>query len=45
MNLNLIGCAIIGGFFALIQYNIRTLSLRPAAAMAVVGDDDDEEDI
>lgn len=45
MNLNLIGCAIIGGFFALIQYNIRTLSLRPAAAVAVAGDDDDEEDI
>ena len=46
MGLNLIGCAIIGGFFALIQYSIRTLSLRPALASVAVGaDDDDEEDI
>ena len=47
MNLNLIGCALVGGFFALIQYNIRNLSMRHAAvgAGAVVADDDDEEEI
>ena len=46
MGLNLIGCAVIAGFFALIQYNIRCLSMRPAAAaIAAAGDDDDEEDI
>ena len=44
MHLNLIGCAIVGGFFAIINYNIRCLALRPAAAVAV-GADDDEEDI
>ena len=44
MHLNLIGCAIVGGFFAIINYNIRCLALRPAA-MAAVGADDDEEDI
>lgn len=46
MHLNLIGCAIVGGFFAIINYNIRCLSLRPAAATAAIGaGDDDEEDI
>ena len=44
MGLNLIGCAIIGGFFALIQYNIRTLSLRPATVAVGAGDDDDDEE-
>ena len=44
MGLNLIGCAIIGGFFALIQYSIRTLSLRPAAVAVGAGDDDDDEE-
>ena len=46
MHLNLIGCAIVGGFFAIINYNIRCLALRPAAATAAIGaGDDDEEDI
>jgi len=44
MHLNLIGCAIVGGFFAIINYNIRCLALRPSTAVAV-GADDDEEDI
>lgn len=44
MGLNLIGCAIVGGFFAIINYEIRVLGLRPAAALTS-GDDDDEEDI
>ena len=44
MHLNLIGCAIVGGFFAIMNYNIRVLALRPAAA-AVGSADDDEEDI
>ena len=45
MGLNLIGCAIVGGFFAIINYNIRCLSLRPAVAAGVAVADDDEEDI
>lgn len=46
MGLNLIGCAIVAGFFAIINYEIRVLGLRPvAAAGASSMDDDDEEDI
>lgn len=45
MGLNLIGCAIVAGFFAIINYEIRVLGLRPVAAAAAAGDDDDEEDI
>lgn len=45
MGLNLIGCAIVGGFFALIYYNIRCAAMRPAAAGVTAADDDDEEDI
>lgn len=44
MGLNLIGCAIIAGFFAIIYYNIRCLGMRPALASASA-EDDDEEDI
>ncbi len=47
MNVNLIGCAIVGGFFAVINYSIRCLSIKQAAApaLAASADDDDEEDI
>lgn len=46
MGLNLIGCAIVAGFFAIINYEIRVLGLRPVAAAASASmDDDDEEDI
>ena len=46
MHLNLIGYAIVGGFFAIINYNIRCLSMRPAvAAGTATALDDDEEDI
>lgn len=46
MGVNLIGAAIIGGFFAVIFYNIKMLQLRPAAAAGGGADfDDDEEDI
>lgn len=45
MHLNLIGCAVIGGFFAVINYKIRCLSLRSAAAGVAAVEDDDEEDI
>ena len=45
MHLNLLGCAIVGGFFAIINYNIRCLVLRPAAAAVIGAGDDDEEDI
>lgn len=48
MGVNLIGAAIIGGFFAVIFYNIKLLQMRKPVA-AVSGDtefdDDDEEDI
>ena len=43
MHLNLLGCAIVGGFFAIINYNIRCLALRPAAAAIGAGDDDEED--
>lgn len=45
MGLNLIGCAIVAGFFAIINYEIRVLGLRPVAAASSSMDDDDEEDI
>lgn len=45
MGLNLIGCALVAGFFAIINYEIRVLGLRPVAAAGAVADDDDEEDI
>ena len=41
MGVNLIGAALIGGFFAVINYKIQMLKVRPAAA----ADNDDEEDI
>lgn len=45
MGLNLIGCAIVAGFFALIKYQISCAAMRPATVGAAPGDDDDEEDI
>lgn len=45
MGLNLIGCALVAGFFAIINYEIRVLGLRPVAAAGAAADDDDEEDI
>ena len=45
MHLNLLGCAIVGGFFAIINYNIRCLALRLAAAAAIGAGDVDEENI
>lgn len=42
MGVNLIGAAAIGGFFAVINYKIQMLKVRPAAASY---DDDEEEDI
>lgn len=49
MGVNLIGAAVIGGFFAVIFYNIKLLQLRKPVAAAVSDgaefDDDDEEDI
>lgn len=42
MGVNLIGAAAIGGFFAVINYKIQMLKVRPATAAAY---DDDEEDI
>ena len=41
MGVNLIGAAAIGGFFAVINYKIQMLKVRPAASY----DDDEEEDI
>lgn len=48
MGVNLIGAAVIGGFFAVILYNIRMLQYKTAhvsASDGTVYDDDDEEDI
>ena len=48
MGINLIGAAVIGGFFAVFLYNIRLLQLRKVPAAAnTSGDefDDDEEEI
>ncbi|MDO4325215.1 MAG: PTS sugar transporter subunit IIC [bacterium] len=44
MGVNLIGAAVIGGFFAVINYKIQMLKLRPVAA-GIGTYDDDEEDI
>lgn len=43
MGVNLIGAALIGGFFAVINYKIQMLKVHPAAAAAAY--DDDEEEI
>ncbi|MGN0372149.1 MAG: PTS mannose/fructose/sorbose/N-acetylgalactosamine transporter subunit IIC [Enterocloster sp.] len=45
MGVNLIGAAIIGGFFAVINYKVQMLKVRPAVAGGAAYDDDDEEDI
>lgn len=45
MKVNLIGAAIIGIFFALINYRIRMLQLQKPAVAKATGNDDDEEDI
>jgi PTS system mannose-specific IIC component len=45
MGVNLIGAALIGGFFAVINYKIQMLKVRPAAAAGAGTYDDDEEDI
>lgn len=45
MGVNLIGAAIIGGFFAVIVYNIKLIQLRPATVSAGDGMDEEEEDI
>ncbi|MGN0465915.1 MAG: PTS mannose/fructose/sorbose/N-acetylgalactosamine transporter subunit IIC [Lachnospiraceae bacterium] len=46
MGVNLIGAAIVGGFFAIIFYNIKMLQIRkPVAASGDMLDDDDEEEI
>jgi PTS system mannose-specific IIC component len=42
MGVNLIGAAVIGGFFAVINYKIQMLKVRPAAAGAAVYDDEEE---
>lgn len=42
MGVNLIGAACVGGFFAVMFYNIKMIQLKPAAAGVDV---DDEEDI
>lgn len=47
MGLNLVAAAIVGGFFALMTYQIKMLQIRKPAAAAAgdILDDDDEEDI
>ena len=46
LHLNLIACAIIAAFFALIKYQIEEAkAARPAIAGASAGDDEEEEDI
>ena len=49
MGLNLIAASVVGGFFAVINYRIKLLSLQKAAPVAAAGadgfDDDDEEEI
>lgn len=42
MGVNLIGAAIVGGFFAILYYNIKLVGLKKAEAAAV---DDEEEEI
>lgn len=43
MGVNLIGAALIGGFFAVINYKIQMLKVRPAVAGAASYDDDEED--
>ena len=43
MGVNLIGAAVIGGFFAVINYKIQLLKLRPVAAGPGAYDDDEED--
>ena len=43
MGVDLIGAALIGGFFAVINYKIQMLKVRPAVAGAVSYDDDEED--
>ena len=43
MGVNLIGAAMIGGFFAVINYKIQMLKIRPAVAGAASYDDDEED--
>ena len=48
MGLNLIAASVVGGFFAVINYRIKVLSMQkaaPAIAGASDGFDDDEEEI
>lgn len=48
MGLNLVAAALVGGFFAIITYNIKVAQMNkpaPAASAAADGFDDDEEDI
>lgn len=45
MKVNLIGAAIIGVFFAIINYKIRMLEIQKPAVAKTTGNDDDEEDI
>lgn len=45
LGLNLIASAIIGTFFAIVNYKISMLQTKRVAAGAAVSDDDDEEDI
>lgn len=48
MGLNLIAASVVGGFFAVINYRIKVLSMQKAAPVAAGGaplDDDDEEEI
>ena len=42
MGVNIIGAAIVGGFFAILYYNIKLVGLKKATVSAV---DDEEEDI
>ncbi len=43
MGVNLIGAAAIGGFFAVTNYKIQMLKLRPAVAGAAAYDDEEED--
>lgn len=43
MGVNLIGAAVIGGFFAVINYKVQMLKVRPAVADGSAYDDDEED--
>lgn len=43
LGLNLVAAAIIGGFFAITNYKIKMLQMRPAAAGGAQFDDDEED--